>query len=70
MLSGSSGEAGAVKMRLHERISLLFTGAAYTIAGVLILIRPRFFYYWIAGVFFIQGVVSFIRALAKIRDKS
>ncbi len=50
-------------MKTHERISFVFTGAAYLIVGFLILTRPRFFYYWIAGIFFIQGSVSLIRAL-------
>ena len=52
-------------MRVHERVGLLFTGIAYVSVGILILVRPRFFYYWIAGVFLIQGVVSFIRALTR-----
>lgn len=50
-------------MKNYERVSFLFTGAAYIAVGVLILLRPRFFYLWIAGVFFIQGLISFIRAL-------
>ena len=49
-------------MRLHERISFLFTALVYIIVGVLILIRPKLFYYWIVAVFFIQGIISFIRA--------
>ena len=45
-----------------ERASLIFTGAMYIFVGILILIYPKFVYYWVAGVFFIQGVASMVRA--------
>ncbi len=54
-----------MQMKAAERISFLVTGLAYIVVGVLILTRPRLFYYWVAGIFFLQGAVSFIRALAR-----
>ncbi|GEM_PF-2030725 len=56
-------------MKKHERFSFLFTGAAYAAAGILILLRPKFLYYWIAGIFFIQGIVSIVRAFTDSEDK-
>lgn len=53
------------QMKAAERISFLVTGLAYIAVGVLILARPRLFYYWVAGIFFLQGAVSFIRALSR-----
>lgn len=53
------------QMKTAERISFLFTGLAYIAVGFLILARPELFYYWVAGIFFLQGAVSFIRALAR-----
>lgn len=49
-------------MNLSEKISFLFSGIAYISVGFLILVKPQFLYYWVAGIFLIQGVVSFIRA--------
>lgn len=57
-------------MKLHERISFLFTAVAYITVGVLILIQPKFFFYWIAAIFFIQGLLSFIRAFTIDSEKS
>ncbi len=45
-----------------EKASLIFTGIIYLGVGFLILIYPQFLYYWVAGVFFIQGVVSLVNA--------
>ena len=50
---------------MNERISYLFTGTAYILVGVLVITQPRFLYYWIAGIFLIQGLVSILRALFK-----
>ena len=50
-------------MKLQERISFLFTGTAYIIVGILVVTQPRFFYYWIAGIFLLQGIASIIRGL-------
>lgn len=48
-------------MKMQERISFLFTGIAYIVVGVLVVTQPRLFYYWIAGIFLLQGVASIIR---------
>ena len=45
-----------------ERASLTFTGIIYMFVGALILLYPQFLYYWVAGVFFIQGISSLVRA--------
>lgn len=45
-----------------ERISLIFMGVLYLGLGVLILIYPRFLYYWVAGAFIVHGVSSLGRA--------
>ncbi|GAB6138197.1 hypothetical protein [Halanaerobaculum tunisiense] len=45
-----------------ERASLTFTGVIYMFVGGLILLYPQFLYYWVAGVFFIQGISSLVRA--------
>lgn len=57
-------------MKTYEKISFLFTGTAYIAAGILILMYPRFFYLWIAAIFFIQGILSFIRAAKKTSKKT
>lgn len=57
-------------MITKEKISFLFTGLAYIIVGVLVLTQPRFIYYWIAGIFLIQGLVSLFRAFMKSEKKS
>ena len=50
------------KTNKTERASLFFTGIIYLGVGALILLYPDFVYYWVAGVFFIQGVSSLIRS--------
>lgn len=45
-----------------EKFSLFFAGLIYICVGVLILLYPRFVYYWVAGGFFLQGVSSLVRA--------
>lgn len=57
-------------MKKYERVSFLFTGSAYITVGILILVRPRFFYFWVAAIFLIQGIVSITRALAKPKPPS
>ena len=52
---------------MNERLSFLFTGLAYITVGILVITKPSFFYYWVAGIFLIQGVVSFIRAFSKTK---
>lgn len=56
---------GVSAMKFYEKSSLFFTGFVYIIAGVLILIYPKFLYYGVAGVFLIHGLASFIRAWEK-----
>ena len=56
-------------MKVNERISFLFTGLVYVLVGVLVLTQPRFIYYWIAGLFVIQGVVSLVRALFRTKSE-
>ncbi len=53
----------------NERISFLFTGLAYILVGVLVITQPKFLYYWIAGIFMIQGIVSLVRAFLKKKDE-
>lgn len=53
------------KMKFAEKISFLVTGLAYIIVGVLILTRPQLFYYWVAGIFLFQGVVSILRVFTR-----
>lgn len=48
-----------------EKTSLIFIGIIYLFVGILILRFPQFVYYWVAGVFFIQGVTSLVRAWQK-----
>ncbi|WP_248662010.1 hypothetical protein [Fuchsiella alkaliacetigena] len=48
-----------------EKASLTFTGVIYLLVGVLILLYPQFLYYWVAGVFFIQGASSLVGAWQK-----
>lgn len=55
-------------MTLQERISFLFTGLAYIVVAVLIVTRPQFFYYWIAGIFVLQGAASIFRGFT-VKDK-
>ncbi len=53
----------------YEKLSILFVGLIYVAVAVLILLQPRFFYYWVAAVFFIQGVISLSRAFFKSKKK-
>jgi hypothetical protein len=52
-------------MKLRDKISLLLIGSLYVIMGVLILRFPKFLYYWVAGVFLVQGMVSLFRLFSK-----
>ncbi|MFW5997043.1 MAG: hypothetical protein ACOCQP_03415 [Lentisphaeria bacterium] len=52
-------------MSKTERASLVFTGIAYLFVGLLILKFPRFVYYWVAGIFVIQGISSLVNAWRK-----
>jgi hypothetical protein len=45
-----------------ERTSLAFMGVIYLVVGALILLYPRFLYYWVAGAFMVHGVSSLVRA--------
>ncbi|MFW5979995.1 MAG: hypothetical protein ACOC4G_03020 [Bacillota bacterium] len=51
-----------------ESFSLTFTGITYLVVGFLIIMYPKFVYYWVAGVFFVQGISSLVRAW-KSREK-
>ena len=57
-----------VKIMTYKKLSVLFVGLVYILMAVLILIKPGFFYYWVASVFFIQGLVSLSRAFIKSED--
>lgn len=48
-----------------EKFSLTFIGLIYIIVGVLIILKPKFVYYWISGVFILQGISSLVRAWIK-----
>ncbi|MGM0508231.1 MAG: hypothetical protein ACQERZ_03585 [Fusobacteriota bacterium] len=50
------------KVSNTEKASLVFSGVIYLCLGVLILLYPKFVYYWVAGAFLIQGVSSLVRA--------
>jgi len=52
-------------MKTYEKASLFFTGVVYICISILILVYPRYLYYWVAGVFLIHGLSSLIRALQK-----
>lgn len=52
-----------------EKASLTFTGIAYLIVGFLILTYPQFLVYWVAGLFFLQGLSSLINAWQKKKDE-
>jgi len=58
-------EAVSEKSERTEKVSLFFTGTIFILAGVLILLFPRFVYYWVAGGFLFQGVSSLVRAWEK-----
>jgi len=45
-----------------ERTSLVFMGVIYLAVAALILLYPRFLYYWVAGAFVLHGVSSLVRA--------
>lgn len=51
-----------------ERTSLVFMGVLYLVIGVLILVYPRFLYYWVAGAFLIHGASSLVRAWQRAHD--
>lgn len=52
-------------MKFYEKASFVFTGIVYICMGVLILLYPKFLYYWVAAVFLIHGISSLIRAWQK-----
>lgn len=45
-----------------QRVALVFTALVYLTVGVLILLRPRLLYYWIAGAFLLHGCSLLVRA--------
>lgn len=51
-----------------EKFSLTFTGIMYIIVGILIIFYPKFVYYWVAGVFLLQGISSLVRAWIQGND--
>lgn len=53
-----------------ERTSLIFMGVLYLGIGALILIYPRFLYYWVAGAFIVHGASSLVRAWQRTHDGS
>ncbi|NQT07210.1 MAG: hypothetical protein HQ575_06695 [Candidatus Omnitrophica bacterium] len=55
-------------MKLYEKLSLIFTGIIYFVVGLLIIFHPKFLYYGVAGVFFVQGISSLFRALMKTKS--
>jgi len=52
-------------MKTYEKASLFFTGVVYLCISGLILVYPKYLYYWVAGVFLIHGLSSLIRAVQK-----
>jgi uncharacterized membrane protein HdeD (DUF308 family) len=50
---------------LSEKAALILSGMVYVGFGVLIILKPKFLYYYVAGAFFVQGVTSIIRGLGK-----
>lgn len=57
---GTMGEF--VSKTTTQRIALIFTAIVYLVVGVLILLRPRLLYYWIAGAFLLHGGSLLVRA--------
>ncbi|RLE12559.1 hypothetical protein DRJ04_05945 [Candidatus Aerophobetes bacterium] len=51
------------KISKTEKVSLAFAGLVYLVAGIAILIYPRFLYYWVAAGFILGSVSHFIRAI-------
>ena len=45
-----------------EKVSLLLMGILYIIIGILLLFYPELIYYWVATVFFLQGISTLVRA--------
>lgn len=52
-----------------ERASLIFIGLMYLVVGILILLYPKFVYYWVSVIFLIQGVSSLVSAWQKSENK-
>ena len=51
-----------------EKFSLSFIGIIYIVVGVLIILYPNFVYYWVSGVFILQGLSSLVRAWMQDSD--
>lgn len=60
------GDIVSDKTEQTERTSLIFIGVLYLGVGVLILVYPRFLYYWVAGAFMVHGASSLVRAWKQI----
>jgi len=51
------------KVSKTEKMSLAFTGFVYLVAGVAILVYPKFLYYWVAAGFILASISYFVRAI-------
>ena len=51
-----------------EKFSLSFIGIIYIVVGILIILYPNFVYYWVSGVFILQGLSSLVRAWMQDSD--
>ncbi|TYB30510.1 MAG: hypothetical protein FXF47_08875 [Candidatus Mcinerneyibacterium aminivorans] len=54
----------SLKLEKTEKIRVYFVGVAYLLVGIFILVYPRFVYYWIAGLFFLQGISLLVKGSA------
>ncbi len=52
-------------MKLADKMSWIFLGVLYIVAGIVIFRWPETLYYAVAAIFMIQGVVSFLRAFSE-----
>jgi len=57
-------------MKFQERISYFFTGIAYIVVAVLVITHPKFIYYWIAGIFVLQGAASILKGILAPQQES
>ena len=52
-------------MDFSKKASRIFVGLLYIVMGVLILMYPGFFFYWVSIVFFVHGIFNIFRATLK-----
>jgi len=54
----------SLKLEKTDKIRVYIVGIAYLLVGVFILLYPKFIYYWIAGLFFLQGISLLVKGSA------